>query len=123
MKAYTDLPGFEALVLEESYVLGIQAVPGSVTFEVDLVLTPQHTQYAPPPLTERECFRKGSVRFGGVQRLVWDRQGNPPATDATGEIDYGHINSLEWQEGTFRLEGDWGRMELSATHAEVIIAA
>mgnify|MGYP000368437538 CR=1 FL=1 len=123
VKPYTDLPGFEALVLEESYVLGIQATPGALTFDVDLVLTPEHPAYAPPAADETECFRRGRVRFCEVHRLVWDQQGAPPATDASGEIDFGHIDSLVWDDGTFRLEGDWGRMEVSASRAEVDISA
>jgi hypothetical protein len=119
MRPYTDLAGFEALVLEESYVLGIRAIPGEVTFDVDLVLTPEHPAYTPPPANVTECFRIGRIRFVGVRELVWQRQEAIPATDASGERDFGHIDSLEWDGGTFKLEGDWGRMEVSAARAEV----
>lgn len=121
MKPYTDLPGFESLVLEESYVLGVEATPGALAFDLDLVLTPEHPAYAPPPATERECFRRGRIRFVQVRRLVWDAQGVPPATDASGEADFGHIDSLAWEGNVFTLEGDWGRMEVSAARAEVEI--
>jgi hypothetical protein len=121
VKPYADLPGFEALVLEESYVLGIQASPGSLTLDVDLALMPEHPLYAPPPATETECFRTGRIRFIQVRRLVWDDQGAPPATDASGDADFGHIDSLVWDGNTFKLEGDWGRMEVCAARAEVEI--
>lgn len=123
LKPYTDLPGFEAVVLEESFVLGIQATPGAVIFDVDLVLTPDHPAYTPPPSNERECFHVGRVRFVEVRRVVWEEQGAAPATDASGEIDFGHIDSLVWDNNIFRLEGDWGRMEVSAARAEVEIPA
>lgn len=123
LKPYTELPGFEELVLEESYVLSIQANPSRVTFDVDLVLAPRH------PSTRRrhqpsatDCFRTGCIRFSGVRRLVWEGQGAPPATDATDEPDYGHIDSFAWEDGTFLLDGDWGRMELSAAAVEVEIS-
>jgi hypothetical protein len=122
VKPYTDLAGFEALVLEESYVLGIQAIPGEVTFDVDLVLTIEHSAYARPPTNETECFRVGRIRFMGVQRLIWEQQGAPPATDASGETDFGHIDSFGWDDNTFRLEGDWGRMEVYAFRVQVEIA-
>lgn len=123
MRPYTDLPGFDALVLEESYVLAVQASPGEVTFDVELALTPKHPAYAPPPTDETECFRVGRIRFVDVRRLAWDHQGAPPAIGASGEIDFGHIDSLLWDENTFKLEGDWGRMEVSAARVEVEISA
>jgi hypothetical protein len=110
VKPYTDLAGFEALVLEESYVLGIQATPGAVTFDVDFVLTPEHPAYAPSSTNETECFRVGRIRFLGVQRLLWEQQGAPPATDASGEIDFGHVDSFDWDGNNFRLEGDWDEL-------------
>jgi hypothetical protein len=123
LRPYTDLPGFEALVLEESYVLGVQATPGSVTFDIDLALTPEHPAYTPPPASETECFRVGRVRFVDVRELAWHGQGAVPATDASGERDFGHIDSLVWDDDTFKLEGDWGRMEVSAARVEVEIPA
>jgi hypothetical protein len=122
VRPYTDLDGFEAVVLEESYVFGIKAIPGAVTFKVEFALTPEHPAYAPPRSGETECFRTGRVRFINVERLVWEDQGAPPATDASGEIDYGHIDSFTWDGMTFKLEGDWGRMELTAAGVEVEVA-
>ena len=53
MKPYTELDGFENVYLEESYVLAIEARPGTVSFELEVVLTPEHPEYAPPPLLKR----------------------------------------------------------------------
>jgi hypothetical protein len=96
MEPYTELPRLAEVVLEESYVLGIGAKPSEVIFEVDFVLTKAHPAYVPPPASARECFRNGRLRLVAVQRLLWDEQGARPATDATGERDYGHIDSFEW---------------------------
>lgn len=119
MKPYTDIPGFGDLVLEESFVLGVCATPTRVTIDVELALTPDHPAYVPPPPDENEAYRRGQIRFLGVRRLAWEDQGARPATDATGEIDYGHIDGLRWDGETFELEGDWGRMSLEADSAEV----
>ena len=54
---------------------------------------------------------------------MWGGQGAAPATDASGERDFGHIDSLVWEGDAFRLEGDWGRMEVSAERAELEISA
>lgn len=119
MKPYTDIPGFAELVLEESFVLGISAVPTRVTIDVEFALTSGHPAYVPPPPHENEAYRRGQIRFVDVRRIEWADQGVRPATDATGEVDYGHIDDLRWEGETFELEGDWGRMTLEARSVEV----
>ncbi|SRR6266542_4473075 len=118
MRSYTELDGLDEIVLEESYVLGITAEPGRVTFEVDFVLTPHHPEWVAPPPSEVECFRRGTLQLMGVRRLRWDDQGGPPATDATGERDFGHIDSFKWEHDRFLLEGDWGSLDVRAAGAE-----
>jgi hypothetical protein len=119
MRSYRELPGVTEIVLEESYVLGVKAEPGELIFDVEFVLTQNHPAYSPPPPSERECFRRGSLRLIGIKRLVWDDQGAPPATDASGEIDFGHIDSFEWEDGHYLLAGDWGRIDATAQEVEV----
>jgi hypothetical protein len=119
MRPYSELPELAELILEESFVLAVEATPGSVMFEMDFVLTPQHPQYAPPPASERECFRRGTLRLTGVTQLQWDEQGAAPATDATGEKDLGHIDSFQWESKRLVFEGDWGRLAVVGDGVEV----
>jgi hypothetical protein len=119
VRPYTELPGLEAIVLEESYVLAVHAEPGSVAFRVEFVLTEEHASYAPPRPGDRECFRVGQIQFLGVRHLVWDRQGSLPATDAARRVDYGHIDSFSWDSNEYRLGGDWGEMEIFAAGVSV----
>lgn len=114
MRTYQDIPSLAAILLEESYVLDIEAHPSSVEFMVDFVLTQKHSEYRPPNPGESYCYRRGWIRFSGVTRCLWSNQGAPPATDATGEVDFGNIDSFEWDRSGYSLEGDWGRMELIA---------
>jgi hypothetical protein len=107
-----ELPELAEAVLEESYVLGITAQPGAMTFDVEFALTKDHPSYAPPPRSETECFRRGTLRFVSVEHLVWEGQGAAPAVDASGEVDFGHIDSLEWDERWYVVTGDWGRSKL-----------
>ena len=122
MRPYTDLPGLAEIVLEESYVLGIRAEPGAVTFEMDFVLTPQHPAYSPPPPSETHCFSRGTLRLVGVRRLTWAEQGRRPAVDASGEEDWGHVDSFEWDESRFVLAGDFGSLdaEVDAVEASLV---
>lgn len=119
MRLYTDIPGFAELVLEESFVLDISATPTRLVLCVEFALTPEHPAYAPPPPNENEAYRRGEIRFLGVRRLVWEGQGAQPATDASGERDYGHIDDLRWDDGVYELAGDWGEITLEAERVEV----
>jgi hypothetical protein len=114
MRPYVEIRGFEEIVLEESFVLGIEAVPASVALKMEFVLTPRHAEYHVPKPGERECFRSGQMTFVDVTSLHWDQQGKRPARDSTGTIDYGHIDVFGWEPHLFHLEGDWGRMRISA---------
>jgi hypothetical protein len=122
VRAYAELPELADIVLEESYVLGVTALPGQVTFDMEFVLTPDHPSHVPPPPSESECFRRGTLRLFGVRRLTWDDQGRPPATDATGERDFGHVDSFEWDHQRYVLSGDWGRIDAEVEGAEITLA-
>ncbi len=119
MRPYVEIPQLRDLVLEESYVLGVTATPGAVTIEVDLVLAPDHTEYRPPVPGEQYCFRRGSLLFKGVTRLLWSNSGSPPAIDSSGEEDHGQIDSFEWDDAGALLEGSWGRMQIVSSSIEV----
>ena len=121
MRPYTDLRELAEIVLEESYVLGIKAEPGTMTLDMDFVLTPNHPSYSPPPSSEWACFRRGTLRLVGVRRLTWTDQGQPPALDASGERDWGHVDTFEWDEGRFVLAGDFGSLEAEAEKVEAAL--
>jgi len=119
MRPYHELAPLRGLLLEESYVLGIIALPGEVTFKLDLVLTADHPDYGPPAAGDQFCFRSALMTFKGVSRLLWSSSGSHPAVDASGEEDYGHVDSFEWDEVGHVLEGDWGRIEIICSTIEV----
>ncbi len=92
-----------------------------MTFTVDYVLTAEHSLYQPEHPGEYACFRRGELRFQAVKNLYWTGQGRPPAEDADGEIDYGHIESFGW-ESSYQLHGGWGYMEITGGDVQVTIA-
>jgi hypothetical protein len=75
----------------------------------------------PPAAGEVECFRHGNLQFRRVERLGWEEQGSPAAIDASGEVDWGHIDSFEWEDGRYVLAGDWGRIEARAGGVGVVL--
>jgi hypothetical protein len=121
LKPYTALKGLEDIVLEESYVLAITATPSQVVFKVDFVLTTEHPRYQPNRPGEYECFRRGELRFQDIKILYWTGQGRPPAQDATGELDYGHIETFEWEPACYQFLGDWGYMQVTGGTVQVTI--
>jgi hypothetical protein len=114
-----DISGLDEIVLEESYVLGIEVMPGRMLLRVDFVLTVGHALYRPPASPALECTRRGEIFFHGVTSLDWSGQGAVPARDRTGELDYGHIDSFEWKPRYYQLEGDWGFMRVHCGEVEV----
>jgi hypothetical protein len=122
MKPYAAISDLRDVVLEESYILDVVARPGTLELRGDFVLGLQHPRYHRPPSSETDCFIRGVLSFRNVRRLVWEGQGVPPATDATGEIDYGHIDDMQWDGDDFRLEGDWGRIQVVAASVSLVLS-
>lgn len=108
MSDYWTIPGFEGLYLEDSWVLAINAQPGILELVMDLVLRESHPLFEPPLVSEQHCHRRGVVRFNGVSSLRWEGQAAPPATDATGERDYGSVDVLRATDDAYIVEGDFG---------------
>ncbi|WP_156365190.1 hypothetical protein [Sciscionella sediminilitoris] len=49
MRDYTEFPDLSELYLEDSSVLDAHEEPGSLSFKVDAVLTPENLRYSPKP--------------------------------------------------------------------------
>ncbi|GAA4215393.1 hypothetical protein [Actinocatenispora rupis] len=107
---YTDLPGLADLLLEESWVLDIAAHPGRITLRAELVLTPEHPEYAPPGPQEQFCTRFGTLTLPEVVTLTWTGQGARPIVDPDGSIDYGNIDVFVRSGRTTRIDGEFGSL-------------
>lgn len=110
MPDYWDIPDFEGLYLEDSWVLDVAARPGVLELAVDLVLRESHPGYEAPKAGEQYCHRRGVIRFEDVSSLRWEGRGLVPATDATGERDYGTVDALSVNDDIYMIEGDFRRI-------------
>lgn len=108
--AYEELPGLEHVYLEDSWVLGVTATYREVVFVVEFVLTEGHEFYGPARPGEQYCYRKGELRFSEITDLRWADQTSPPTIDASGEIDYDNIDSLNVETGRYVLRGGFGQI-------------
>jgi hypothetical protein len=113
MAAYYELPGLEQIYLEDSFVLGVEILPGTVRVRLDVVLREGHQSYVAPGADEQYCFRKGVLRLEEVAEVTWRMPTGPPAIDASGDTDYGGIDSYEVDDSVHRIMGEIG--ELSVT--------
>jgi hypothetical protein len=116
---YRSLQALEHFVLEESWVVGIEVRPDLVELDVDLCYARDHPELLPPRKGEYAYFRRGMIRFVSVSSASWEKSGLLPATDASGEEDWGHFDAVEWEGTAFKLTGDFGLIELEATAVEV----
>lgn len=119
MNDYREVSRLAVYQLEESYVLDIQARPGLLVLEIDLALNINHPQYGPALPGERHCYRRGTLQFSQVVDLHWTDQGTPPAKDATGELDYGAVDSLKVEENLYVMTGDFGRISVAASDLSI----
>jgi len=109
--------------LEDSWVLGISQSASALIFTLDLVLTPTHPAFRPPRPNEMHCYRRATMRLDSESPIQIHRSSAPPAVDATGEMDYGNIDTFRPIDGaasiTWELTGEWGTARV--THPRVRI--
>jgi hypothetical protein len=126
MRDWTANPTFDGIDLSDSLILSWATRDHDLVVEVDFVLIEGHPDYHPPRSDEWACFRRGILRFVNLRSLT----GLPPmatvipATDATGEKDYGHFDSLvedpighfavSWDYGSFFVQSDPPKIEIGA---------
>jgi len=117
---------FDALAgtyLEDSWVLDVQASERECTFRLDVVLTPEHPNYQHPRPGEQYCYARALLRVDSHVAVAFQRGTGPPAIDATGELDWGNIDTfdpVDWEgRDAWQLTGSWG--ELLAVEPEVSI--
>ena len=113
-QAFEPLRG---IYLEDTWVLDVVPTDGSVAFELDAVLTPEHPEYRGPRPGEQHDYRHARLLVTGDRATV-NLSHLPAAVDASGEADRGHIDAWVVDDnGTSELTGDWGSAEV--TNAQV----
>jgi hypothetical protein len=123
MNDYRTIPSLSEIVLEESYVLDVVARPGMLSLFVDAVLTSRHSDYLPPSPDVQECYRKGEIKFTGLDQVVWKLDKMSRSTDATGESDYGNVDTFRYAGNEYQFEGEFGRISLTASKLEVLLSS
>lgn len=106
-ETFSDLAGVS---LEDSWVLEVAPSDHGLSFRLETVLTPEHPLYEAPKQGEQHCYRTGWLSVEGAAPMDIRLSGNRPATDVTGDPDFGHVDAFVFNptEDRWELEGDWG---------------
>ncbi|WJV44614.1 hypothetical protein [Streptomyces flavofungini] len=118
---YQDLPGFEHVYLEDSWVLNIEARPGVLTMLLEVHLLPDHPEHQAPPPGKWACYRKATLVFQEVGDLHWTGQGALPTTDPDGTRDFGNVDALIGTALGYQLEGGWGEITIASSAPTLVI--
>jgi hypothetical protein len=84
--------------LQDSWVLGVETDESHVCFVLDAALEPGNPKfYSPPKPNEQHAYAR--LRWCLHGEVHWNEGPNlnDPATDATGEVDFGNIDAW-WGE-------------------------
>lgn len=119
--SYDTIPGFDNLLLEDSFVVTIRASPARFELRVQLVLLPHHPAYHRPLAGQQHCYVFGTITFSRVTALTWTGQGGRPAQDATGDLDWGGVDDLQATTDGWRLEGEWGVVTIATNDAPTVV--
>jgi hypothetical protein len=120
VSTYDELPGLEHLYLEDSFVLGVHDDADTLRFDIEAVLTEQHPRYSPPKPDEQYSYLPVALVFAAPRAVKWVERPMKPTVDATGEIDYGNIDSFTWEDDRYELSGEWGHVVIDGEPPAVI---
>ncbi len=90
----------------------MDVAPGAhgVAIRLEVALTPGALAIWSAEAGEQHCYRMGWLSVRGEGVIDVRLSGNRPAIDATGERDFGHVDTFVFNstEGHWELAGDWG---------------
>ncbi len=110
MSSYVDLPGFENLYLQDSWVLGLHETEKTFHIDLEAVLTPEHPAWHDRKPGEQHPYRPVRIQFDNVQSVEWMDKHLEPTTDPDGSVDFGNIDSFEYDGNRYEVQGGWGHV-------------
>lgn len=114
MEDYWNIPGFEDLCLEDSWILVASRLPTAFELTVEIVLKESHPQFARPLPGEQYCYRKATLTFGNLRALSWSHETATRTTDASGEGDLGSFDNFSFEKDVYYIDGDIGQIRLKS---------
>ena len=122
-KPYYELPRFDQVYLEDSFVTGLIENGAELSFLLDLILREGHPRYSPPKPHEQYCYRRAKLMFVRPTLVRWETRDFRPTTDASGEVDYGNIDAMQvLDDGSYHLEGSWGAVLVTSAPPSIVFS-
>jgi hypothetical protein len=117
---FEAFPELSGAYLEDSWVLSVAVENRQATFDLDLVLTPQHPAYHSPKPGEQHCYMRASLVIA-AQEFSFRASQAAPAVDASGEEDFGNIDSFVNVGGDrWRIDGSWGTLDVRSPQVTIV---
>lgn len=111
---WTELSIFKGIDLHDSFVLGWRLEGGVLAFTIEASIWPDSSYYQPSKNGEYTCYRKATLAFIGADEISGVRpiEAVQPTYDLDGSTDYGNIESLIQLANTFRIDGEFGSVQI-----------
>jgi len=112
------------MFISKTAVLACTETESEIVFSLDLVLTPGHERYSPAKPDEQHCYCFGKLIFGNPATVRWLRKDfGHPSVDASGQIDFGAIDSMVLEKGVYRLAGAWGEVTIKSDPPTILLSS
>jgi len=106
---------FNGIDLNDSFVLAWSSTGNELDITLEASIWPESEYYEKPKNNEYTCYKPAKLRIRNIKNISGLRSMEQvmSSTDATGEKDYGNIESLEKSDQGFSLEGDFGSVAIT----------
>ncbi|THF86096.1 hypothetical protein E7T09_12740 [Deinococcus sp. KSM4-11] len=111
-----SIASLQGIFLDDSFVLGVLIPYRQMSVSILAMLLPWHLRYEALPQGQLWCYRRAELVFQDVMSVVWSKQNIPGAVtvDEDGE-DFGTVDVLEMDGDIYRLQGDFGVIEVHSS--------
>ncbi|MDT0581713.1 hypothetical protein [Brumicola blandensis] len=102
----------EGIDLQDSFVLDWSESNSELVFQIEASVWPGSKHYVEPKESEHTCYKKASIRFFDFDSIsgLKSKSEVVQSSDASGELDYGNIDSFSATSRGFLLDGDFGNV-------------
>ena len=112
---WKEMEIFKGIDLNDTFVLSWNSAGNELNFALEASIWPESEFYEKPKKEEYTCYKPARLRFKNIKNIhgLLSMDEAVPSTDASGEKDYGNIESLVKTDDGFSLEGDFGSVTIS----------
>ena len=103
-------------------MLEVCATDTAAMLVLELVVTRAHPLWRPALPGEVHSYVDAALAFDRARAIEYRPSGLRPAVDATGGVDYGHIDSMTYTDAAWQVDGDWGSLRVDGPAPSLRVA-